>query len=97
MNNSCLRKSPDVLNMEEMFNQISTEKAGVAKVPLWMSKRDLDNRFGQISLRQELFRHRKIAVTGENMNGYYSFERNFYGLSDIATKLREKSDEQLNH
>ena len=31
------------------------------------------------------------------MNGYYSFEKGFYGLSDIPTIFEEKIDRSLNY
>ena len=79
-----------MVNKKDMLNQISTEITRVPKVPLWMSERGLDDRVGQKRLSEKTSRPRKIALTGEQMNGYYRFMRNFYGLSDIPTSFREK-------
>ena len=62
---------PQIPNMEEILNRLSTEKTRVHNKPLWISKIDLEYAYGQIYSSEETSRRCKFALTRGNMNGFY--------------------------
>ena len=46
LNESYRKMRPHMTNMEESFNQMSTETTTVQNEPLWMSKVDLEYAYG---------------------------------------------------
>ena len=56
--------------MEQILNQISTEKTRVQNEPLWISKIHLEYVYGQLYLSEETSKHCNFAITGKNMNGH---------------------------
>ena len=84
-------------NMEEFLNQISAELSRNDHDPIWISVIDLEYAYGQMKLAPETSKFCNIAVTGENMNGYYRFLKGFYGPADIPSIFQEKIDRTLGH
>ena len=97
LNDSCVRKRPNMPNMEELLNQISAELSKNDYDPIWISVIDLDYAYGQMKLAPETSRHCNFAITGEKINGYYQFLKGFYGPADIPTIFPEKIDRTLGH
>ena len=97
LNKSCVKKRPQMPNMEELLNQIFEELSTNDHDPIWISVIDLDYAFGQMKLAPETSKHYKFAVTGENMNAYYRFLKGFYGPANIPTLFQEKIDRTLGH
>ena len=95
INEICVKKRPHMPNTQELFNQISTELSRNNHDPVWISVIDLDYAYGQMKLAPETSKHCNIAVTGENMNGYYRFLKGFYGPADILLIFQGKIDRTL--
>ena len=79
-------------NVEELLNQISTEKTKVLNEPLWISKVDLKYTYGQLELSEETNKNCNFAIRAGRMNGYYRFRKGFYGLSDFPTIFQKKTE-----
>ena len=97
LNDSCIKMSPYMLNMEEQLNQISVEITRDRTMQLFMSKIDQDYAYGQMKLSEETSRHCVFALTGGKFSGYYIFKKGFYGLADIPTIFKEKIDRTLGY
>ena len=92
LNDSCIKRRPPLLNMEELLNQISVEITRDRTLQLFISKIDLNYAYGQMKLSEETSRQCVIAITGAKFSGYYRFKEVFYGLADIPTIFQEKID-----
>ena len=84
-------------NMDELINQISSELSRNELDPIWISVIDLDYAYGQMRLGPETSKHCNFAITGEKINGYYRFLKEFHGPADIPTIFQEKLDRTLGH
>ena len=96
LNDSCVKKRPHMPNME-LLNQISAELSKNDRDPIWISVVALDYAYGQMKLAPETSKHCNFAMTGEKINGYYRFLKEFYGPADIPTIFQEKIDRTLGH
>ena len=74
-----------------MISRFSRKIADGPADEIWISKFDLDYAYGQREARNLCI----IAVTGENLTGYYRFLQGFYGLADKQTIVQEKIDQTL--
>ena len=83
--------------MDELLNQISTEKSKDDLDPIWISVRDLDNAYGQMKLAPDISKHCNFAITGEKINGCCCFLKGLYGPVVIPTIFRAKIDRTLGH
>ena len=97
LNDSFIKMRPHMPNMEELLNQISLEITRDRTAQLFMSKIDLDYKYGQIKLSEETSRQCVFALTGGNFSGYYRFKKGFYGLADMPTIFQEKIDRTLEY
>ena len=84
-------------NMDELFNQISSELSKNESDPVCISVIDLDYAYGQMRLTPETSKHCNFAITGEKINGYYQSLKGFYGPADIPTIFQDKIDRTLGH
>ena len=84
-------------NKEELLNQISAELSKDDHDPIWISVIDLDYAYEQMKLAPETSKHCNFDVTGENMNGYYRFQKSFYVPAGVPTIFQEKIDRILGH
>ena len=50
LNESCVKKEPNMQNMEELWNQITAELSRNDHDPIWISVIDLDYAYGQMKL-----------------------------------------------
>ena len=96
LNESCVKR-PDMPNMKELLNQLSTELSRNDHDPIWISVINLDFAYLKMKLAQETSKHCNFAVAGENMNGYYRPLKGFYGPADIPTIFLEEIDRTLGH
>ena len=88
---------PRMSNMEKILHQKTTEKTRAPNKPLWISKKGLKYACGHLKLSEETNKHCNFAISGGNTNGYYRFEKDFSGSSDIPTKIQEKMERTLNY
>ena len=97
LNESCLKKRPHIPIMEELLNQISADLSKNDHDPIWISVIDLDYAYGQMKLAHETSKHCNFAMTGEKINRYYRFLKEFYDPAGIPTIFQEKIERTLGH
>ena len=90
INDSRTKVRTHMPNMEDLINQISTEKTRAPNDPLWISEKDLEYAYGQIKPSEETSKYCSFAIKGRNMNRYYRLKKGFDGLSDTSTIFQEK-------
>ena len=95
LNENCIKRRPNMPNMEDLINRISTEISKNDEDELWISKIDLDYAYGQLELDEETKKHCVFALIGGKVTGFYRFLKGFYGLSDLPTIFQEKMDRTL--
>ena len=88
---------PRLPNMEEPINQRSTETTKVQNGPLRISKKYLENAYGQLKLSENTSSQFNFAINEGNMNEVYNFKTSLYVLSDIATIFWEKLEWKIEH
>ena len=89
LNDSSNKKRPQMSDLEKPLNEISIKITRIPGTPIWMSYIDLKYAYGQLNLSEKTCRQCVFSITGGNVNGYYSFEKRFCGLSNIATILKK--------
>ena len=91
VNDSCVKKRPHMPNREELLKQFSAE---LSREP---SNLDIHDRSRLRLLAPKTSKHCNVAVTSENVSGYYRFSKGFYGAAEIPTISQEKIDRKLGH
>ena len=95
LNEITVKRKAQMPNKEELISRISRKIADGTADEIWIFKFDLDYAYGQLILSRAARNLCIFAVTGGNFTGYYRFLKGFYGLADIPTIFREKSDHTL--
>ena len=65
---------PRMPNMQELLKQISNQRKKMQNEPVWISKLDLENAYGQLKISKETSKLCNFAMLGRNMNGYYRYK-----------------------
>ena len=95
LNESCIKRRPNMPNMEDLINRISNEISKNEDDELWITKIDLDYAYGQLELDEETKKHCVFALIGGTVTGFYRFKKGFYGLSELPTIFQGKMDRTL--
>ena len=77
LNESCIKRRPNMPNMEDLINRISTEISKNDDDELWITKIDLDYAYGQMELDEETKKHCVFALIGGKVTGFYRFLKGF--------------------
>ena len=95
LNDSCIKMRLHMPNMEDLLNQISVEITRDRTVQLFLSKIDLDYKYGQMKLSEETSRQYVFALTEGTSADIIDSKKGFTDSPIYPPYSKRKSTEQI--